>query len=352
MKQFIDFEKYNPFRRPDWRFERVLSIVDQSVRTSGTCGRLTRFDDQYTRELRKFLLKYRNKTGESRKLLGYAFPGLYWAYQAYEQRDAELSKLATMLEARLLSGQSNEEIAKLQFTLPDTAHWYELAFFNVRDRLEAHDWIIEHVLLPAYRRDMGAAQLADDDAHRPLVPNIVEPFFDSTLKFFAYYGGPYVLDIALTGFRRGTFARSPDEVFSWFDQQTRNVVRSKVTSAAAKLPVTRWNVMELLNVHTQIMAIEKSDSSRIKQDTTIQTIEAMLKEIPWAFGRKRLEAVKGTLLEPLERSAAEPRDAELQLLSAGIDPGNARELALLGLPAPQQQKNDQESSYADTQQSS
>lgn len=354
MKQLLDFERYNPFRRPDWRFERVLGMIDQNTRLNGKCGRVTRFDDQFVRELKKFLLKYRNVqlTADERKNLGYEFPGLYWAYQAYEQRNAANTKLAEMMEARILAGMTNEEIAKEHHTLPDTVHWYEMAFFNVRERLESHDWIIEHVLMPAYTRDRSEAADRDDDGQRT-VQNIVEPFFDSTLKFFAYYGGPFVLDVALTGFRRGALARSTDEAYEWFDRQTKNGIRHKTTSAAAKMPVNRYNVMELLTIHTQIMAIEKNDiNSAGKNSTANQAIEAMLREIPWTFGKKRLAAVKGTMMEPLEISAAEPRDSEMQLLNAGIDPGNMNELVTLQLPAPQQPKLEQETPNANAQQSS
>jgi len=83
------------------------------------------------------------------------------------------------LEARLLAGQSDEEIASRFGIEPGTVGKYERLFFEVRQRLTAPGWIIHEAIGPIERR------------RRP-------PFnLGAVWKLAAYAGGPIALEAIL-----------------------------------------------------------------------------------------------------------------------------------------------------------
>jgi hypothetical protein len=334
----IDFERYNPFRRPDWRWERVLEIVDR--RENGRPGRTTKRDDTYIKGLRNFILRYRNGDEVARTQLGYENPGLLWAYQIFEARqDDAASRLAEIVEARILARQTDEQVADELHTLPQTVLWYEQLFFNVRDRLDGHDWILNHVLFPAVTRSREAALAANAEAAAP-VPNpqrpVSEPFFDATIKFFAYFGGPLMLDYVLSGFQRGNLARSREEVGSWFDKHWTTRIKHRSAAASATFEVNRYSVMELFNCHASIMQIQKTqDDDAEKQSQMNKSIKAMMTNMGWAYGKDGEDTVAGTPIEPYDDGAVELRDDEVLLMHGGGKPDTIHEgLEKFTMPEP------------------
>jgi hypothetical protein len=79
------------------------------------------------------------RTDQEREQLGRQWPVLDAA-----RRLATGDKLLRWeVEARILAGQSDEEIASLCGQAPETIRWYEAVFFQVRDRLvRSRDWIM------------------------------------------------------------------------------------------------------------------------------------------------------------------------------------------------------------------
>jgi hypothetical protein len=66
------------------------------------------------------------------------YPDLHAAHRLYEHG----AELRFEVEARLLARQSADEIAASTRLLPPTIDAYEAIFFNVRDRLNAGDWVV------------------------------------------------------------------------------------------------------------------------------------------------------------------------------------------------------------------
>jgi len=129
--------------------------------------------------LRNFILRYRaSDDQQARNVLFNEDPDLFWAFQLYERKlDNEDSK-ATLVEARILAGQSDEDIVDELSTVPEVAEWYEALFFNVRERLRNHDWVMNEVLYPALNHSLemsmaGAEQKPKDQ--RQTVPTLAEP---------------------------------------------------------------------------------------------------------------------------------------------------------------------------------
>jgi hypothetical protein len=277
---------YNPSLRPEWRFNRVLEMVD---RPTANPGRSTTRDDIYVKSLRRFILRYRaSDDQQARNVLFNENPGLFWAFQFYEHKQDKLDTKATLVEARLLAGQSDEDIATELCTVPEVAEWYEALFFSVRDRLGKHDWVVNEVLYPALTRSLEADAVREQNKSRDqrrTASTFTEPFREATLKFFGYFGGPFVLDFVISRFRRGRMAQSPDEVASYFDDHFKNQIHHHSATGATTFEVNQNNVMNLFNVHCRIMEIAKSnDSLDNQQDAMHRAVGGFLKEVVFVTG--------------------------------------------------------------------
>ena len=114
-----DFERFNLFRKPEWRFDRVRSLLEGQP----TPKRCTSRDDSYVKTARNFLLRWKNKEDDgSRRQLFYENPGLYYAFDLYE-RSTEDPTYPFIIQARLLAGMTSEEIAEVMPTTSETIDW-------------------------------------------------------------------------------------------------------------------------------------------------------------------------------------------------------------------------------------
>jgi hypothetical protein len=81
-------------------------------------------------------------------------------------------------EARILAGQSDEEIAKRLSLSAESVFWFEAAFFQVRDRLASRDWVILKTIGPGIW--------------------VGSPDVWSVWKAVAYFGGVAAMDSLIT----------------------------------------------------------------------------------------------------------------------------------------------------------
>jgi len=313
MKQFFSAEECSPFRRPDWRLERVLQMVD---RPDSSVGRCTRRDDQYIKGLRNYIIRYRNADTEGRNKLAYTYPGIAWAYQIYEQRENEAKRMAVTMEARILAGMTDEQICLEMHTIPDTVKWYEKLFFDVRGRLQSLDWIMDHVLMPAYEQSMVEHDTA------PGTYKISEPHYDCTLKSFAYFGGQHVLEHMLTGFRRGVQAHSRESVGQWLDSYYIDRLRSRSGMAIATFQLSKYDVAKLFELHNQLIAIVRNADSQEQTAGQMHTaVSAFLGDFKLTVGEDGHKAIADTPLGEYDNAAAELRESEMLAVAAGQKPG-------------------------------
>lgn len=357
MKQQIEFENNNPFRRPDWRMERVLQIIDRAEHP----GRSTKRDDKYVKALRNFILRYRGSEGDARQRLGYENPGLFWAFQIYDERDGRAGRKAMMLESRILARQNNVEIAKELRTIPEVVDYYSHLFFDVREGLDSHDWVVDDVLMPAYDEAQQTEQqagTASDETPDGVTPHVrkplAEPYFDATLKFFAYFGGALILDFAITGFRRDMIAHQREDVGEWWDQHWMNRLKQRSATAAQTFQVNRYNVMALFETHKEIIAIQRSaQNEESRQDAVHKAVRVMMEGLKWAVGKEGRALVEGTAVVKYDSGAAELRDNELTMVAAGHDPGTIEGVETLTMPPPRKRSKGQEDhQHANAQQGS
>ena len=129
-----DFFRYDPARKPDSRYRRVLELIEHRPRPL----RCKVWDDDCVRDMWKFLLGQRARSARRRTQLASQFPAQAAALEIYERADPD-QRLD--LECRILAGQTDREIACHMGLTAATVAVYEQAFFCVRDRLTCLDWI-------------------------------------------------------------------------------------------------------------------------------------------------------------------------------------------------------------------
>lgn len=338
LKTYADFQKYNFFRRPEWRFERVLALVDRNDATPGRC---TKRDDPIVRAARSFVLTWRNGDDEKREKLLWENPGLYYAYDFYK-KTGEDADASMYIQARLLARQTPEEIGDIMGVMPEAVRWYADLFFDVIPHLDRRDWITKHVLVPAVMRS-GVKQAVSGDMTAPLAKDstVAVPFMDGTVKMFAYFGGKFLVDAMLGGMQAGQPLTRPDDLGNWLDKTISNTVRRRAMQASVTFEINKYNVLELMAVHTRIMEIEKSDESQEQTRSTQERhIKALMDEIPWvagADGEKVYQEDMG-VVGRLDNMAGELRDDELLLLASGRVVPALQDKFPAQLPPPRREK--------------
>lgn len=294
------YQIFSPFREPKWRLNRVLTLVDHEPRPLRSSRRR---DDAYIMAYRKFLLKFRTcEDDEARLAMFPAFPGLFYAHLLYYHPDREWRAL---VEACILAGMPDEEVAAELSTLPETVTWYERIFFNVRDRLDCEIWIIKNLLgRPEERRGGQDGRISDDQ-------------WAMLLKLFGYYGGPAVLKVLLAGFqRRGQRPRSAEEVRDWYDEAAITNIRRQAVAGARTFEVNKYNIMQLLDLHTRLLELARATEQGAPSSDVEQNVEALIHGLSWTAGAAgRMKAAPALLT--FQDTDAELRADEALAMAAG-----------------------------------
>lgn len=293
-----DFEKFNPFRSPRWRFDRVLTLLDKK---SGPGSRTSwKKDDEFIKTARVFLRNYRSAKPDTyeRESLFSENPGLYYANQIFEAEDEELRGV---IEARILARQTDEEIADKICTLPSAVAWYEALFFNVRDRISNKDWVVRTII--------GQEMLEHGVSSR---------IFHTTAKMFAYFTGPLVLDLILDGFNVDGFVTDRSEVAKYLDKHFEGGMRRRSAMSVNSFEVNKFNVMQVFETHARLMELEKThqESGSDKSDYE-KNVMLALGSISWGAGTAGRQKMAGSPILAFDSSAAELRADEMLQLEAG-----------------------------------
>jgi hypothetical protein len=130
----LDYQTRNPSRPVDYRWRAAVSaVVDRRP--------LPWWHDPETAAAVDYL-RERDQTTVAPERLGGHWPGLLAAHRLSGDDGPQRWEV----QARLLSGQTEDEIAARSGLTPDTVRWFEALFFRVRDRLHARDWVAAQVL--------------------------------------------------------------------------------------------------------------------------------------------------------------------------------------------------------------
>lgn len=280
MKIYNDIRLADPFLLPNWRQERVLHLM-----SSVPPGRCTRWDDEWILAYRKFFVDYR-KGGTARDDLLRASPGLYFAQQIHERRFS-VPEMTLMLQARLLTGGDDSELAQKFKTIPETIFWYEKIFFNVRDFLLHTDWIVRSVLLPASDRYVATTQelAAQRRVQDRLPPAIMSPHFDLSLKYFSYFGGELICNYMIHGFCERRPITDPEEAADFFDNFFMMQIRKRSAHAVRSFEINKYNVMQLFTTHAQLLEIQRNSKDTESRNTATEiALESLISAVNFSVG--------------------------------------------------------------------
>ena len=225
------FIAMNPVRRPQWRFDRVMQLVRHRPRPLWP-----RWEDCHAiRAYRYILLELAAARHDEDALdqIMHEYPEICHAHAVHYSADAEPRQI---LEARLLTTESLDLIAKRMGTSSKAIEYYEALFFNVRDRLDCDVWIRSVI--------RGNFSMAGDNGNNGM--GVEQRGY--VLRLFAYYGGPLVLDAVIQGLSHAKMPSRTGDVEPWFEDVLGQLVRTSAAVAAATIAIDRKNIMRLLTL--------------------------------------------------------------------------------------------------------
>jgi hypothetical protein len=293
------YERLSLFRPVNWRAESVLSSTLPPVGSDALAVRY----HQYLR-----LKNKGNKTAGD--------PIVRVADEIYAAKEDQPT-FATTIEARILARQTDTEIASLLGTDARVIGMYRHLFFDVTAKLDNPDWILNAVLLPAYKAARVAVASAAPTRNTTrqviqttdAVSSFAGAYFDGTTKMFGYYGGPAVIDLVIHGFNIRAPLPNKDNLAQWLENTYAMRLRHRGVAAIQSLDINKFNVMELLTAYREIVTNEQSARPPEDKDkATSAVIKELAQAMEWTAGAPKGDADG---LGVYDYIAAEPGAADL-----------------------------------------
>lgn len=302
---FKEIADHQSMRQVSWRYERVHWILNKDD------GRWHRYrDDSITKDFCRYLLARRtyaniNTDAMTREALisGQAhgrgrYMDIHQAYELFLLNPTDPNR--HVVEARILAGQSNEEIANLCALTPEAVEYYEQTFFNVRDRLHLEDYITANVIGSVFQSGLATFN-----------PELL-------VKYFGYFAGPIMLNAVLRGFTGKRTVGSDEEVLGFLDSHIEQNWRLQTAIMSTALQPGKFDVRAIIEGYTQIKALEGKQIGTPEASAWVASfVKTMANSSPIPFGNasKNLE---GSPLSNYAIGHVELRASEqLRLASAG-----------------------------------
>lgn len=237
----FDLEQFNPFRRPDWRWQLASEIA------SGELSRRHGLDDAT-----KSAIAFRRCRGQSDAYPRRRRKGLHDAAIAAAFEMHKVGGLAEWeVRARLLAGQSDAEIAA-QCNLPEeTVNLYGQLFFDVRPHLHAWVWVSSQVFGQRLRHGFG-----DDE-------------IGLIWQAIGYFGGTIILDAVIAATKACCLPGELPTVSACLAEGSSMSLAMKAMLASMTLPPSSELHSTFFAAHLGLMEIpliETADIAAAAQD--------------------------------------------------------------------------------------
>lgn len=262
---FLQCIRSNPFRVADWRWQRAVGYLSgqqppPSKRRDGPVGyRWIREAIRFKRELDAC------QTDWQRFDLAERRPAIFWAHYAY----ADVSGPPRwVMEARLLARNDDFEVGIKGGMGPQIVEAYEALFFNVREKLQHRDYILNVIMRHAVARGVSERE------------------YDLLLKLYAYFYGPHFLEaLASRYFVNPLWCGTADGVGGSVEDDAITSLKLKAAVAAKTVQVNSHTQMNLLDTFTKFVEIERNtDSADRAQNQILDHINVMLTSLPFSVG--------------------------------------------------------------------
>jgi hypothetical protein len=282
-------------RAPHWRWLRAVQIDGGGFRAS----RSVDGEDGFVWIRRALKLKRHFERANNRPQALYALlhrdRDLFWAHSMWA---ADKQPTRWAVEARILAGETNEHIAQKLGTSPGVIDSYANVFFDVREKLQNTDYVLNVVLADAVTRGLQ------------------ERHYDLLWKLLGYRGGSHVLDAVISRFTSMTRPDAPDGVNGFFQDMAVNCMKYKAALSTLTVQVNTHTQLPLIDSFVKYVEIERTTDNASKAHSTIvENIGSMLASLPFRVGTK-LDSAAIKML-PFDDGAAELRNDELMVVAAG-----------------------------------
>lgn len=300
----------NPQRAPNWRWLRAVQIDGGGPRASRAMDGEDGF--KWIRRANRLKRRYElagNRPDQMYRLLQYD-RDMFWAHSMWLD---ERAPTRWVIEARILAGESADEIAIKLGTSSSIVAAYEAVFFDVRGMLANRDYITSVVMADAVTRGLSERQ------------------YDLLWKLFGYQGGSHVLDSVISKVTPTDKPNSAKDVGTFFQEFAVNAVKHRAAVATITMSLNAPTQMALIDSFVKYVEIEKSSETAEKAHGTImENIGAMMAALPFRIGTK-LDSVDAKML-PFDDGAAELNNAELMTIASGGTLENQQAIENLRFP--------------------
>ena len=287
--------KDNPRRAPHWRWLRAVELDAGGPRPSRVIDGPAGFEwIRRAIRLKRRFERSNNNPSNLRALL-VRDADLFWAHSIWLD---DRAPTRWGIEARVLADETDEEIAEKMGARPEVVSAYINVFFDVREKMQHPDYVINVILADAVTRGLQ------------------ERHYDLLWKLMGYHGGPHVLDAAINKFVSLGKPTSRDDVSGFLQDFAINSMKYKSAVAALTVQINTHTQLPLIDSFVKYVEIERTTENATKAHATIvENIGAMLSALPFKVGTK-LDSEPLKML-PFDSGAAELRQDELMVLANG-----------------------------------
>lgn len=220
---------------------------------------------------------------------------MFWAHSIWAE---EKNPTRWAIEARVLAGESDAQIAHKLGTTEEVVAAYINVFFDVREKMQHMDYVLHVILSDAVTRGLQ------------------ERHYDLLWKMLGYQGGEHVLDAVLSRFVNIAKPGGADGVSGFFQEFAINSMKYKAALASLTVQVNTHTQLPLIDSFVKYVEIERNSDNVMKaQSSIVDNIGVMLTSLPFKIGTK-LDS-EGAKMLPFDNGSAELRGDEMMIIAAG-----------------------------------
>ncbi len=288
-------------RPADWRWQRAMGVVDGSQPHPGR-----KFDGaigyHWIKRAVNFKAAYEDCGGDdlAQRRLADKTPDIFWAHEAWR---FEKQQMRWDIEAQILARCTDQEIGMANGYPPQVIAAYENIFFNVREKLQHSQYILHCVIGEAIQRGLSERE------------------YDLLWKLYGYFYGPHILKVMSSKMVNPNWCASMDTSSSTLQDDAISSLKYKAAIAAKTVPVNSTTQIDLLNVFTKFIEVERTTDTMGKaQGQILDHIGAMMTNLNFDVGGRD---PKTALMRPdssisgYRKTSIELSFAEQIMLSAG-----------------------------------
>lgn len=280
-------------------------------------------DDPYLDSILAFLKSNEKNVGEDGQFDTLCqWPNLT---QAHNMHFHPLAHIAPAIQAWIISGMPSEEIAQRYGAATNVIGWYERTFYDVRHRLEHHDYVTGVLLGDKHHNGMN------------------ERDYGLFWKFIAFVGGPIVLDAVMKRSFGVLRPKRPEDLGQFVKDATKAMLNLKTLVAVRTIQLSPLTTIPLLELWHNLAKADTASGADTGISAILKVVGEVLTGLPHAAGRSAVDYSESTMPRIAGKSvnllAADLRAKELsQLTSTGEIPKDID--AIVYPPSPKGKKNE------------